>query len=96
LDVQGGIPCQQFQIWVAAANSVSAARLMVDALRLSTLQKNGLFCRVDKARPLVSGTWHGGRAPHPPGFCKSYRGLVPMAPRDGVWRIERFGGLKRQ
>ncbi|WP_295612438.1 hypothetical protein, partial [uncultured Lamprocystis sp.] len=26
------------QIWVAAANSVSAARPMVDALRLSTLQ----------------------------------------------------------
>ena len=52
---------QQFQIWVAAANSVSAARPMVDALRLSTL-RNRLRCRVDKARRSVSGTRHGGRA----------------------------------
>ena len=52
---------QQFQIWVAAANSVPAARLMVDALRLSTLQ-NRLRCRVDKARRSVSGARHGGRA----------------------------------
>ena len=52
---------QQFQIWVAAANSVPTARLMVDALRLSTL-RNRLRCRVDKARHSVSGTRHGGRA----------------------------------
>jgi len=52
---------QQFQIWVAAANSVPAARLMVDALRLSTLQ-NRLRCRVDKARRSVSGARHGDRA----------------------------------
>jgi len=46
---------------VAAANSVLAARLMVDALRLSTLQ-NQLRCRVDKARRSMSGTRLGGRA----------------------------------
>nr|WP_295612139.1 hypothetical protein [uncultured Lamprocystis sp.] len=38
-----------------------AARLMVDALRLSTLQ-NPLRCRVDKARRSLSGTWYRGRA----------------------------------
>ncbi|WP_295606417.1 hypothetical protein [uncultured Lamprocystis sp.] len=38
-----------------------AARLMVDALRLSTLQ-NPLRCRVDKARRSLSGIWYRGRA----------------------------------
>ncbi len=52
---------QQFQIRAAAANTVPAARLMVDALRLSTLQ-NRLRCRVDKARRSVSGTRPSGRA----------------------------------
>jgi hypothetical protein len=52
---------QQFQIWVAAAGSELAARLTVDALRLSTLQ-NRRRCRVDKARRSVSGTRRVGRA----------------------------------
>ena len=52
---------QQFQIWVATPNSVQAARLMVDALRLSTLQ-NLQFCRVDKARRTLFETRHVGRA----------------------------------
>ncbi|WP_295586375.1 formylglycine-generating enzyme family protein [uncultured Lamprocystis sp.] len=46
---------------MATANNVPTARLMVDALRLSTL-RNRLRCRVDKARRSVSGTRHGGRA----------------------------------
>jgi hypothetical protein len=46
---------------MAAANGVAAARLMVDALRLSTLQHRHR-CRVDKARRSVSGTRHGNRA----------------------------------
>jgi hypothetical protein len=46
---------------VAAASSLLTARLMVDALRLSTLQ-NRLRCRVDKARRSVSRTRHIGRA----------------------------------
>ena len=58
--MQGFRP-QQFQIWVAAADRVPSARLLVDALRLSTLQ-NRLRCRVDKARRSVSGIRHLGRA----------------------------------
>jgi len=61
---------QQFQIRAAAANTVPAARLMVDALRLSTLQ-NRLRCRVDKARRSVSGDpAQRSRAPHPPGVAR--------------------------
>jgi len=53
-------PVQQFQIRVAAANTVRAARLMVDALRSST--RNRLRCRLDKARRSVSGIRPSGRA----------------------------------
>ena len=40
---------QQFQIWVAAANSVSAARPMVDALRLSTLETGSVVGWIRRA-----------------------------------------------
>ena len=30
------------------------------------------------------------------GKSERYRDLVPLVLRDGVWRIERFGGMKRQ
>jgi hypothetical protein len=46
---------------VVTPNSVLAARLMVDALRLSTLH-NLQLCRVDKARRTMFGTRHVGRA----------------------------------
>jgi hypothetical protein len=52
---------RHFQTRAAAVGNVPAARLVVDALRLSTLQ-NRFRCRVDKARRSVSGTRHSGRA----------------------------------
>jgi hypothetical protein len=59
---------QQFQIQAAPLTVEPSAGLMVDALRLSTLQ-NLRCCRVDKARRSVSWTRHVGRA------CRIHHGL---------------------
>jgi hypothetical protein len=48
---------QQFQIWETASSVEPSTGLMVDALRLSTLQ-NRRFCRVDKVRRTMFGIQH--------------------------------------